>query len=116
MEDIKDSLNCKSRNVLYLLSCEQQTGAKVCGQQYVGETGRFVKKRFSEHKSSMEEVSTTKVIGKHFQEKGHRGQVDCTMVPFLKVKSEDPFVRKTLETYYINKFNLIEKGLNVKLG
>ena len=99
METIKDSLNCKSSNVLYLLSCEQQTGAKVCGKQYVGETGRQVKRRLSEHKGSMEEVDTSKVIGKHFQERGHRGQVDCTMVPFLKVKSSDPFVRKCLETY-----------------
>ena len=116
METIKDSLNCKSSNVLYLLSCEQQTGANVCGQQYVGETGRQVKRRFSEHKGSMEEVDTSKVIEKHFQERGRRGQVDCTMVPFLKVKSSDPFVRKCLETYYINKFNINEKGLNVKLG
>ena len=66
VEDIRDSINCRSKNVLYLLSCEQQTGARICGQQYVGETGREVKKRFSEHKSSMEECTTTKVIGKHF--------------------------------------------------
>ena len=26
VEDIRDSINCRSRNVLYLLSCEQQTG------------------------------------------------------------------------------------------
>ena len=75
-----------------------------------------MKERWGEHKSSMEDPDTTKPVGLHFQEKGHKGAEDCTIIPFMKVKSRDPFVRLILEKKAISEFDLIDNGLNKKLG
>ena len=126
---IKDKLSCNTKNCLYRLSCEHKpragaggarprNGAGIggCTAQYVGETSREIRVRWGEHRRSMEDPGTNKSVGKHFQGGTHRGKEDCVMIPFLKIKSTDPFVRKALEVKYINDFDLIDRGLNVKLG
>ena len=55
--------------------------------------GRKVKERWAEHKSSMENPYTKTPVGKHFQERGHRGAEDCTILPFMKIWYNDPNVR-----------------------
>ena len=84
--------------------------------QYVGQTKRQVSDRWRAHMSSMGDPYTKKPVGMNFQEKGHRGPEDCTIIPFMKVKSSDPFVRLVLEKKAINDLHLIDNGLNLKLG
>ena len=38
------------------------------------------------------------------------------MIPFMKVRSRDPFVRLILEKKAVSDFDLIDNGLNKKLG
>ena len=44
---IHDPLNCKSKNLTYLIEC------KKCGKQYIGETKRHLHQRFGEHRHSI---------------------------------------------------------------
>ena len=69
-----------------------------------------------EHKRSTQDPDTNKPVGVHHQEPGHRGAEDCSIIPFAKIKSSDPFVRLILEKKAISDYDLIENGLNKKLG
>ena len=83
----------------------------------MGETGREVRDRCKEHKSTITNrchQDTKTSVGQHFRAKGHSIQ-NFTMVPIEKIRSNDPFVRKVREKYYIKKFDLINDGLNRRL-
>ena len=51
---LKHSMTCQTSNCIYLLTCSKDK------MQYVGETGRTVAKRFSEHRDSMHQPATNK--------------------------------------------------------
>ena len=99
-------MNCQTKNCIYMLTCLKD------GQQYVGQTGRTVAKRFAEHRDSMHQVSTSKPVGQHFQEPGHRGEADATMLPIIKLKSDNIWIRKAMERQFINDHDMIDSGLN----
>ena len=61
---------CNDRNVVYAITCEK------CGQVYIGQTGRNLSTRFSEHRRSVEQYHTNpihkdKPVGLHFSEENH---------------------------------------------
>ena len=41
------TIDCNMANIIYLITCNE------CGIQYVGETGRVVRSRLSEHKNGI---------------------------------------------------------------
>merc|ERR1712105_502384 len=82
------------------------------GKQYVGETGRTVSKRFSEHRDSMHQPATNKPVGQNFQEADHRLEADAVMLPIIKLKTENVWVRKAMERKFINEHDMIDSGLN----
>ena len=45
---INDNLNCKSKNLIYLIEC------KKCTKQYIGETKRQLHEHFGEHRRSIQ--------------------------------------------------------------
>ena len=73
-------LNCKTENVVYLISC------KVCNFQYVGETKNSIQKRFSGHKSSIRKGDSNQLIHRHFQEDCH-GLSNCSIFPIEKINA-----------------------------
>ena len=93
--DINTSVNCKSANIIYCISCTK------CRMQYIGESERSLQERFSEHRAT----------GNHFNLPGH-GASDMLVTILEKVHSLDPLVRKQREELYIMKFNTKYKGLN----
>ena len=103
--NINYSVDCSTRNIIYLLGCRK------CPQQYIGETGRSLKERFSEHKGYVNTKNMTKSTGIHFNQKGH--SVSDMQISILeKVFDQDPQFRKQRERMYIQKFNTRYKGLN----
>ena len=78
-----------------------------------GETGRAVYLRVKGHQDTTEDPSTTTPVGQYFQLPGH-SRADMEMVPFEKVMG-DRATRKQRERFYINKYNMIKKGLNLVL-
>ena len=107
--NINCSVDCSTRNIIYLLGCRK------CPQQYIGETERSLKERFSEHKGYVNTKNMTKATGIHFNEKGHKIS-DMQISILEKVFNQDPQFRKQRERMYIQKFNTKYKGLNKNDG
>lgn len=61
---IKHSLDCKSSNVIYLISCLK------CQKQYVGETMQCLNSRFYKHSSDIR-LNRDSPVGQHFSSQGH---------------------------------------------
>ena len=103
--DINASVNCKSRNIIYCITCQK------CRLQYIGESERSIHERLSEHKAYVANKQLSKATGAHFNLPGH--SVSEMKVSILeKVHSLDPLVRKEREELFIRKFNTKYKGLN----
>ena len=103
--DINSSVDCSRSNMIYLLGCNK------CPQQYIGETERMSKDRFSEHKGYANSGNQSKTTGEHFNQKGHSvSNMEITIVE--KVFNQDPQFRKQREKMFIQKFNTRYRGLN----
>jgi hypothetical protein len=59
---VRSALSCKSTNIVYILTCT------LCNMMYVGETGRSLNDRFTEHQRSMR-LCYNDPVGQHFS--GH---------------------------------------------
>jgi len=62
--NINESLNCKSTNIVYLVTCRN------CSLQYVGQTGRALADRCTDHRSAIRTKKDTP-IAVHFNLPGH---------------------------------------------
>jgi len=56
-------MNCNSNNIIYLIPCNK------CHKQYVGQTGRKLKDRLNNHRSSIK-LNNNNPISKHFNDIG----------------------------------------------
>ena len=103
--EVNSSVDCSTRNVVYLLGCSK------CPMQYIGETERMLKDRFSEHKGYVNTKNQSKTTGMHFNQKGHSvNNMEITIIE--KVYNQDPLLRQQREKMFIQKFNTKYKGLN----
>ena len=96
---------CEDKNICYIIDC------KKCGMQYIGETERSLKERFSEHVSYVR--NQKEATGHHFNLPGH-SQSDMSISVLERIFSQDPQYRKTRESYHIEQFELLKKGINRK--
>ena len=104
---INRKVNCDTCNCVYLIHCEK------CGKNYIGESGRLLKNRLSDHKGYITNHVLNVSTGDHFNLPGHSlANVQITILE--QVKKNDTMYRKEREKYFINKFNTIEEGLNRK--
>ena len=104
-KEVNSSVDCSTRNVVYLLGCSK------CPMQYIGETERMLKDRFSEHKGYVNTKNQSKTTGMHFNQKGHSvSNMQITIIE--KVYNQDPLFRKQRKKMFIQKFNTKYKGLN----
>ena len=114
--EITGKMDCKSSNLLYLLSCNKGSGCKN-PNQYVGETKKSAEVRCSQHRDTIVQrchQGTTKAVGEHFQGAGHDVS-NMQFIPVEKIFSNNCFVRKAREKQMINKYKMIEYGLNKNL-
>ena len=115
---IRGKLTCSSSNLLYLLTCKK--GDRMCPQkpQYGGETGQTACKRFTEHHGTVTQhchLQTKTPVGQHFRLPGHSIS-DISFIPVEKILSKNVFVRKARERHLINTLDLIDNGINLRLG
>ena len=108
-KEIETSLNCQSRNLLYLIECRK------CGLQYVGETDRSVQERFSEHKGYVNNNKLNQATGAHFNLPGHSIS-DMSIMAIQKVYNRGAHYRKELEKEEISKFRSFHHGINKNAG
>ncbi|XP_075452819.1 uncharacterized protein LOC142493147 [Ascaphus truei] len=110
--EIRSFINCKSNFCIYLLECP-------CKLQYVGRTGRPLKRRFVEHVYNIKNGLETHSVSNHF--KLHHNQspegltcigIDC---PKVGIRGGDRLQRVSQqETFWIYTLKTLSpKGLNI---
>ena len=108
--NINKLVNCESTNVIYCISCQK---SKCNGIQYIGETGRRLKDRISQHVGYIKGQQIEQPTGNHFNLPGHSlGDMEVTVIE--KCLNDSVMYRQIRETNFINLFNSIQKGLNKK--
>ena len=108
---IRGRLNCKSKNVLYIITCKKDR------IQYAGETGTSAEERFVRHRNTVVQScyqGTELTVGQHFQSSGHSVS-DLVFTPVEQIFSKNIFVRKVREKKLINHCDLLRRGLNRNL-
>ena len=103
---IKTNMDCKSRNVLYLITCNG------CGEQYVGKTHDTLNARVRVHKQHINNPIYRKLgMSKHIDECSDN-VIKFSIVPFYKLSS-DTSMGKVKEEYFISKFKPFLNGLRL---
>ena len=74
---IRDRFTCQSENVVYCITCRR------CPSIYIGETGRRLRERFSEHLRSIRKRSTGFPVADHFNSDAN--SLDDIMVCGMKL-------------------------------
>jgi hypothetical protein len=94
---IHQSLTCKSSNVIYCVTCIK------CKAQYIGETGQEIHSRQAGHLNDINHDVKGLPYVRHFTSCGVE---HYTITGIEKVRSRDPQIRKTRETFYKNLFQV----------
>ena len=104
---ISREYNCQTANLVYLVHCLK------CKNQYVGETGQTLCRRFGQHLGYVDNKDFKQATGRHFNLPGHcKSHMSITVLE--SIKSNDEAYRKRRESHYIEQFNLKYKGMNKK--
>ena len=94
--------SCDTTSVIYCITCSK------CRIQYIGETGRKLKERISEHLGYTKLKNTNHSTGVHFKKQGHVMKVSVLEV----FGPNDRATRQKKEQFYINIFDTLNNGLN----
>ena len=106
---IRDRFTCQSENVVYSIICRR------CGCLYIGETGRRLRERFSEHLRSVRNNSPGFPVAEHFNSASH--SLDDIMICGLKRCSGDNSRRKNQEMRLIFELGTLKpNGLNINFS
>ena len=90
-----------------MIQCEKDR----CKQKHIGQTGRLLKFRISDHRGYISNQVTSRATGAHFNLPGH-SLADMKFTVLEQVKYNDEQYRRERESYHINKFNTFYHGLN----
>lgn len=104
---IASDLTCSSSNIVYLITCNK------CKKQYVGETGRTLRERMTDHRSAIK-LNKKTPIGIHFNEINHSHlDIKIVAIEAIKTLSNAESIRKKREQIWQKKLNTIfPAGLN----
>ena len=114
--DRKGFFSCKSKNVIYLITC------KKCGIQYVGQTTQALHCRLNGHRSAILGNQKNTYLSNHFRSEGHCiGDLSIQIIDIIdesKCKDKSELVKELnkKEDFYIKTLNtMYPLGLNDKL-
>ncbi len=79
--NIRDNIYCSSSNLIYVITCQK------CKLQYVGETGRSLRDRLTDHRSAIKNKQKTP-IGIHFNLPQH-SLSDLRILPIELIKNNN---------------------------
>ena len=109
--EIKDAVNCETKNCIYYLICRKSNCKEYPKCEYIGLTTRPFRKRLAEHKQYVKSKILDTPSGKHYNQSGHNLSHLAGLVLEV-VKSADPFVLRAREFMFIQKFDTFRNGLN----
>ena len=105
--DIRQSVDCNSTNLIYLLQCKRCLRNKKTNCQYIGQTGRRIRDRLNEHRRDIiNRRSDTSGVAEHFCRPGHSVQ-DLQLLPLLQMHDTRESVRRAKEAYFIGLANTL---------
>ena len=96
---IKQHLTCKSNNLTYMIEC------KKCKKQYIGETKRSLRERFTEHRqatNNSDHANASAAVPTHFNLPSHSVK-DMLLIPLELQVTNNPSRRKAREAYFIQR-------------
>ena len=106
---IKRPMNCKSKNVLYIITC------KTCKEQYTGKTNTTLSKRMTVHRQQIKHKEYRKLgLSKHHDECNQSSDIKdmFDVVPFYKINdSESETLVK--EQYFTKRFKTSLNNLSL---
>ena len=105
--NIKATLTCKSKNLVYLISCKR------CGLQYIGETENALHIRMNGHRSDIRTKKLDKPVAAHFCQSDHSAE-DLEVRGIEKIHENNTDRRKRRESYWIFTLKtLAPQGMNL---
>ena len=84
---VNEQFSCTSSGLVYCIICKR------CGDLYVGETGRRLADRFTEHRRDVISNKTEKEVASHFNSPGHNGTEDMSV---LGLQSANDLIKRKL--------------------
>ena len=105
--DLATPMDCSTRNICYAITCS----VAHCRQQYIGQSGRSLKERLSEHLNYIDK--NVEATGRHFNLPGH-SKWDLKATVLEKVHDREVWVREERESLFIRNSNTFYKGINKK--
>lgn len=103
--NVNSNFTCTSAGVVYCIVCNR------CGELYVGETGRRLADRFTEHRRDVLKKSKDREVADHFNGAGHQGVADMTVLGLAYCNKV--MARKLLEGKIIAKLGcVLGRGMN----
>ena len=103
---ITSSFTCETSGIVYRIHCRK------CFMEYIGQTGRTLAKRFSEHLGYVRN-HLNEPTGKHFNLAGHSIS-DMEISILEKVYTKSRATREIRESFYIQEFQTELLGINEK--
>ena len=97
--EIKQHITCKSNNLTYMIEC------KKCKKQYIGDTKRSLRERFTEHRqatNNSDHASASAAVPTHFNFPSHSVK-DMLLIPLELQVTNNPSRRKAREAYFIQR-------------
>ena len=107
--EINSPLNCKTQGVIYRITC-----TKCPNFVYIGETGRSIRQRFSEHHRDACNKDESKPCGKHFNLPGHSETNMLAIAIEQVMPKNDTLLRKRRENHWINLYQSVDFGANLR--
>ena len=104
---LTSKMDCLTSNLCYAITC----GVTRCAQQYIGQTSKSLKERFSQHLGYVDR--NIEATGKHFNLSGHSTS-DMGVTILEKIRSKNVWFREEIESIHIRKTNSFYKGINLK--
>lgn len=104
---IKHNISCDSSNLIYLINCNK------CKKQYIGETGRTLRERVTDHRSAIKLKKNTP-IGLHFNSPLH-SILDLSIIgiELINKDKESQVNRKQREKFWQRNLGTVyPRGLN----
>jgi len=100
---LTQDLKCTDKGVIYVICCRH------CNQQYVGKTSGTFRARMDAHRTAIRGSSDTTVAA-HFKLPGHKFHHFFAFP--IELVTGDPFTIGARERYWINKLDVISRGIN----
>ena len=89
--ELNSAMDCNTKNICYAISCDVAR----CSQQYIGQTSKTLKERFSQHCGYVDR--NVEATGKHFNLQGH-SKNDMQVI-----YSQDVWMREEIESHSTKK-------------